>query len=301
MLPSTGAPALSEILASMSEEEAARLRFVLERGIKIPPQPRVLAELRGLLNRREFDVRALARVISQDPGVTAMLFKAVKSTVYRQHHPFETVEQIIHALGTRETFNLVQAVALTSATEIKKNRLAYEAFWTRSQAVAQLAMLIAEDRVAVCNIFPEQAYLAGMFHDCGVPVLMQRFSTYCQEMHLGEQGRWIDLQEEDRKFNLDHCAVGYLLARHWSLPVFICDAVHCHHEIASMGMHAARTMVAILQLAMELYYREQRVENPEWAAVQDEVIAELGIHGDALPEFIDEILERFHAQAEPVV
>ena len=44
-----------------------------------------------------------------------------------------------------------------------------------SRAIAQLAMLIAGRRVTVCNIFPDQAYLAGIFHDCGVPVLMQRF------------------------------------------------------------------------------------------------------------------------------
>ena len=292
---------LSEILASLPPDEAARLRFVLDRGVKIPPQPRVLEELRRLLNRREFDVRALARIIHQDPGVTALLFKAVKSAAYRQHHPFESVEQIIHALGVKETFNLVQAVVLTSATVIKSNRLALESFWSRSQAVAQLAMLIADDRVSVCNIFPDQAYLAGMFHDCGVPVLMQRFSTYCQEMQLGAAGRWVDLQEEDRRFNLDHCAVGYLVARHWSLPAFICDAVRCHHDIASMGMHASRTMVAILQLAMELHCREQRVDNPEWQRVQADVLAELGIHDDALPEFADEILERFHEQPDAMV
>ena len=63
----------------------------------------------------------------------------------------------------------------------------------------------------------------------------------------------------------------------------------------------ARTMVAILQLAMEFHYRDQRIENPEWAQVRDEVLLELGIHDDAFPEFADEILERFNAQADAVV
>lgn len=83
----------------------------------------------------------------------------------------------------RQTFNLVQAIALASISVVKKNPRAYEAFWTRSQAVAQLAMLIADERIAVCNVFPDQAFLAGIFHDCGVPLLMQRFTTYCAEMH----------------------------------------------------------------------------------------------------------------------
>lgn len=284
---------------TLAAPDAARMRMVLERGVKIPAQPRVVQELRKLLASREADVRVLARVINQDPALTAMLFKVVRSAAYKRHQPFETVAQIVHALGVEETFNLVQAISLAGIVEVRSNRLAYEAFWVRSQAVGQLAMLVAEDRVAVCNMFPDQAYLAGIFHDCGVPLLMQRFPTYCAEMRLGEQGRWIELGEEDRKFNADHCVVGYIVARHWNLPEFICDAVRYHHEIASLGLHAARSMVAILLLAIHIFYRDQRVGDGEWAAVEEEVLSELGIHADALPEFVDVILERYHEQQEP--
>ena len=115
-------------------------------------------------------------------------------------------------------------------------------------------------------------------------------------MRLNEPGRWIELAEEDKKFSADHCVVGYLVARHWNLPEFICDAIRYHHEMSSMGLHAARSMVAILQMAMHLYYRDQAVPNPEWEGVQEDVLAELGLHEDALPEFIDVILEHFHSQ-----
>jgi HD-like signal output (HDOD) protein len=105
------------------------------------------------------------------------------------------------------------------------------------------------------------------------------------------------LVEEDRKFNADHCVVGYLVARHWHLPEFICDAIRYHHAINELDMHASRTMVAILQLAIDIYYRDQRVPHPEWELVQDEVMAELGLDGDALLEFVDIIIERFHGDA----
>jgi hypothetical protein len=52
-------------------------------------------------------------------------------------------------------------------------------------------------------------------------------------------------------------------------------------------------MVAILQLAAELYYRNQRVPNPEWDMVKDEVLPELGLNEDALSEFSDIINDRF--------
>lgn len=288
---------VGQIVAELPEAEKSKIKRLLERGVKIPPQPRVLEELRQHLLRKEFDVRVLARVIQQDPGLTAMLFRVVGSSVYKQHQPFESVEQILHAVGVRQSFNLVQAATLASMADVKKNPRGYEAFWARSQAVAQIAMLIADDRVAVCNIFPDQAYLAGIFHDCGVPLLMQRFSSYCSEMHLGEPGRWVSLAEEDAKFSADHCVVGYLVARHWNLPDFICDAIRFHHDIRQLGFIAARSMVAILQLAIEIYYRSVHADNPEWLSVQEDVLAELGIHQDSLPEFIDITLDRFHTQS----
>lgn len=286
---------LAEAAKALGEEEGRKFRRLMERGVKIPPQPRVLEELRQCIRRKEQDVRVLARVINQDPGATAMLFKVVTNAAYAQHQPFDSVEQILHAVGIRQTVNLMQAIVLAGLVKVDKNQAAYEAFWARSQAVAQIAMLIADDRVAVCNIFPDQAYLAGIFHDCGVLLLLQRFPAYCAEMHLGEPGRWVDLHEEDRKFSADHSVVGYIVSRYWRLPEFICDAIRLHHHITEMGDHEARSMIAILQLAIEIYYRDQHVPNPEWARIKDEVMPELGLGDDTLPEFVDIVIERFHA------
>ncbi len=283
-----------ELTRNLGEDDAARVRRLLEGGVKIPPQPLVLEELRKHMARQEMDVRRLARVIEQDPGVTALLFKVVASPAYRQHQPIDSVEQILHAVGVQQTFNLVQAIAMTQAGDLKKNKQVYEAFWSRSQRVAQLAMLVADERIAVCNIFPDHAYLAGIFHDCGVPLLMQRFPSYCNAMGLSEPGRWVDLTEEDRKFNAEHCVVGYLVARHWHLPEFICDAIRFHHVLGDLPEHRARSMAAILQLAFEMHYRDMRLPNPEWEGVSHEVLAELGLSDETLPEFIDIVNERFH-------
>lgn len=288
---------LGEVTQSLGEVDASRIKRLLEGGVKIPPQPRVLEELRKCLLRKEFDVRVLTRIINQDPGIAALLFKIVTNTAYRQHQPFESIEQILHAVGVRQTFNLVQAISLVKLGGAKKHQQVYEAFWGRSQTIAQLAMLIADERVAVCNIFPDQAFIAAIFHDCGVLLQLQRFPTYCAEMHLDEPGRWVQLADEDRKFNADHCVVGYIVARHWCLPEFICDAIRFHHDIRHLGQHASRTMVAILQLAAELYYRDLRVPNAEWDLVKDDVLPELGLNEDALLEFVDVVMERFHGEA----
>lgn len=286
------------LLTTLSEDEGKKVRRLVDKGIKLPPQPAVLEELQHLLARGVSDVRVLARSISQDPGIVAALFKVTQSSAFASLQPLESVENVLQAIGIKQTYNIVQAVSLANAMPAKHNAKAFEAFWIRSRAIAQLAMLVAEGRVSVCNIFPDQAYLAGIFHDCGVPVLMQRFTTYCKDMHLDVPGRWADLAEEDQRFNADHCVVGYLVGKHWKLPDFICDAIRYHHEMGSMGNHAARTMVAILQLAIHLYYLDARADNPEWERNSDDVAEELGLSADALQDFIEDTLERYHTESQ---
>lgn len=282
------------ILVPDPGNETIAVKQLLEKGVKIPPQPRVLEDLQQFVARGETNLRALSRIISADPGISAMLFKVTQNAAYCRYQPFSSIEAILQAVGIKQTCNLVQAIALASALPSEHNRQAFDKFWVRSQAIAQLAMLIADERISVCNIFPDQAYLAGVFHDCGVPVLMQRFPTYCKTMHLDRPGGWMDIAEEDARFNVDHCVIGYLVGRHWKLPDFICDAIRFHHDINRLDSHTARTMVAILQLAIYLYSVDQRIGNPEWPSVRKEVLDELGLHESALPELADIVLENYH-------
>ena len=284
------------LLVELSGEESKSVTRLLEKGITIPPQPRVLQELQASLARGVSDVRVLARIIAQDPGIVAMLFRVVQNAAFRKFQPFTSLEHILHTVGLQQTSNLVRVIALSSALPAKHNRKAFETYWARSQAIADLAMLIAEDRITVCNIFPDQACLAGIFHVCGVPVLMQRFSTYGKDMRLEEPGNWVALAEEDARFNADHCVIGYLVAKHWKLPDFICDSIRFHHDFRRIDNHAARTMVAILQFAIQLYSLDRGFDNAEWGAVSAEVLDELGLREEFLPELVDVILDHYHSQ-----
>jgi HD-like signal output (HDOD) protein len=293
----SSSPSPLSLIQSLPQDEAVRVRRVLEGGIKLPAQPRVLEDMRQLMARQEMDVRLLARTIAKDPGLVALLFKVVASPAYRQHHPLNSLEQVLHAVGVQQTFHLVQALSLISAATPHQDRRLLESFWARSRMVGQLAMLVADERITVCNIFPDQAYLAGIFHACGVPLLMQRFPTYCHEMRLGIPGQWPHWADEDGKFNTDHCVVGYLVARHWCLPDFIADAIRFQASLHDLGDHAVSSMIAILQLAIDIRARDQRLPNSDWERLQAPVLQELGLDESTLPEFIDIVLERFHAES----
>ena len=280
---------------TMQIDEEKALAQLTSSGIKIPPQPQVLVELRKRLESDDYTVRGLARIIGQDPGLSALLFKAVRSPVFRRNKKVENLEQVLMIIGVKQTFNLVQAAALSS-TLTRKSRKVFDIFWTRSNEIAKLAAIIAADRVTVCNVFPDQAYMAGIFHECGVPVLMQRFPKYCAALNLEDACCWPDLAEEDEKFNLDHCSVGYLVARHWNLPEFICAAIRYHHELPTDEFGASRTLVATLQLAIHFFNRLNRAPDRLWEGIGREVLAELGLGAENLEDYYEEIIERFHEE-----
>lgn len=276
----------------VEEKDVAALERLAKQGVKIPPQPRVLLDLQKLLQSDDYDMRSVAKVINQDPGVVALLYRIARSPVFARTRKLGSIEQILMAVGIKQVFNLVQAAALSAAIN-DRTRRAFEVFWSRAHAIAQLASIIAEDRVSVCNVFPDQAYLAGMFHECGVPVLMLRFPHYCETLHLEDATCWPSLVAEDARFDVDHCTIGYLVARHWGLPDFVCGAIRCHHDLPDEYSGATTTLVAIIQLAGHFYHRLHQVDDPLWAKFSQRVMAELGLESDEELDYFDLISARF--------
>lgn len=269
----------------INEKEA--LERLTQQGVKLPPQPRVLIELQKLLASSDYEMRSVARVIAQDPGITALLFRAARSPAFARAKNAQTLEQILMVVGVKQVFSLVQAASLSAAIN-DKTRRAFEIFWNRAHEIAQMASIIAGDRVSVCNVFPEQAYLAGIFHECGVPVLMLRFPKYCETLKLENATCWPNLSEEDGKFHVDHCSVGYLMARHWGLPDFVCDAIRFHHELPEeRTVGASVTLVAIIQAASHFYHRLHHVDDPLWERIGARVMSELGLGADEEADFCE--------------
>lgn len=276
----------------MQFNEKEALERLAKQGVKIPPQPRVLVELQQLLVSDDYEMRSVAKVIGQDPGIVALLFRLARSPAFSRGKKVDSLEQILMVVGIKQVFNLVQAAAL-SATISDKTRRAFEVFWNRAHEIAQMAAIIAEDLVSVCNVFPDQAYLAGIFHECGVPVLMLRFPKYCAALKLEDATCWPNLAEEDVKFNVDHCSVGYLVARHWGLPDFVCDAIRYHHELPDERIGATASLIAIIQLAAHFYHMLHHVEDPLWGKIGGRVLSELGFGPEDEKDYYDQISARF--------
>lgn len=274
-----------------AREESVLLQKLLESRIVIPPKPEILLELERLIDLPTNNLTAIGNLLSRDVGLAAAIFRLVNSAFYRQATEITSIQKAIAILGLSQISNLVKGLALRKSVGGKEP--IYERFWERSEEIALLSAIIAGKQVSVCNISAEQAYMAGLFHECGVPILMQRFPEYCQASGIEDGKIWVDFRAEDQRFDTDHTVVGYLVARHWGLPDFICQAVRYHHERLSVD-YAALTMVSILQMARHLYLGLHHMEDADWPGITDLVLQEIGVSEEGAQEFMEDVLDHFN-------
>lgn len=276
--------------SALTDIEQHQLNELLSQGIKIPPQPAILNEIEKKLGNVRVKIGDVAGLVAKDPGLAAMIFKIISSPVYGVRNPSESLEKAISVIGLKQMANIIKCAGLR--VTLGGDASYYEWFWEYSTNIAQLASVIAWKLRTVCNIFPDQAYMAGLFHECGVPILMQRFPDYGQAIRLSVNKEWPDLTQEDAQFKTDHCVTGFLLARHWHLPDFICQAVRFHHDILHTE-HKATTMVAILQMTLHIHNVYAGNQEPDWENNRPRVLEELGLDLKGLKEFEEEVYDTF--------
>jgi HD-like signal output (HDOD) protein len=274
----------------LNKTEEKQLEELLSQGIIIPPQPAILNEIERKIGHVRVKIGDVAALVAKDPGLAAMVFKIISSPVYGVRNPTESLDKAISVIGLKQMANIIKSAGLRVTLGGDANY--YDWFWEYSTNIAQLASIIAWKLRTACNIFPDQAYMAGLFHECGVPILMQRFPDYAKAIRQSTCKEWPDLKLEDSQFKTDHCVTGFLLARHWHLPDFICQAVRFHHDILHTE-HKATTMVAILQMAIHIHNIHARTQECEWENNSPRVLEELGISLEGLKEFEEDVYETF--------
>lgn len=284
----TSEPAM---LPAAIEDEDSSVTSVLEStAVLLPPKPRLLQEIEHLMRNPEFEVAHLAECISRDPGVLAALFKLCRSPAYSRGRAPTNAEQVLMLVGLNQAINLVRGISIRQAANGHGPQM--ERVWQRCETIAAIASQIADERVAVCNVFPDQAYLAAMFHDCGVPLLMQRFPDYWATLNLDDECCWVDAGLENVRYKLDHATVGYWVARNWGLPELIVQSIRFHHEMPDDDTYGLRSTIGIVALATHIYLLNKGLPDPIWTLRSGEILEELGIHASALDEYIDDINEQ---------
>ncbi|MES9957889.1 MAG: HDOD domain-containing protein [Sedimenticola sp.] len=219
---------MSRIAGIPGERELAD---VLAKGLDdLPALPAIALKLLELTQDEESSVTDMVRVVETDPAIMARLLRMVNSAAYGFSRQISSLRQSIVILGFDTVRRLALGIAMhdtlvdTGESELFDRLL----FWRHCMAVASVSRALA---IETGRGDPEEAYVAGLLHDLGKP-LLENFGRLSYSSFLGymQDRPGLLIEEERRIIGLGHDVVGAAYGAHGALPERLVQVIHLHHQ-----------------------------------------------------------------------
>lgn len=246
-------------------------------SIELPLLLQVASQILGMVYDPNAEAAKLAALIHQDQTLAAHVIKIANSPAYMTRNPVVSLQHAVSMLG----MNLMSEIAFSasikgSAFKVPGWDAEVKRLWQHSLASGAYAKEIA--RMRRFNV--ESAYLCGLLHGIGKPVVLQTLVLLAKE-----QGSTLSRELLHQLLEGYHTQVGLLVAADWSLPPPVVESITFHREY-----HYAKTAK---QECMTTCLADRLAEhflNPEAldeAAVRDHAVyADLNLY----PKDIDTLL-----------
>jgi HD-like signal output (HDOD) protein len=284
-------------LREFASETRDSLEFAaaLLKGVRLPPQPTVVASISTELAKEHPDFRTISRLLEQDPAMVSKVLQTINSPLFSLRREVTSIRTALSMLGLKNFYSMVVTSAVQDALGFKGREA--EELWAHSLHVAKLCEEIAGQ---VGWVSSEEAYLVGLFHDGAVPVLVTKFPLYKEivERVVAVGGDIASIEEE--KFNTHHAVVGGLLARSWGLPPHIYKTIRFHHaDSLSIFGEDKKTLSLAAVLMLSDYLSRCVYSNGEcedchserWNNLQAEIENALNIDFEIVVSFREKALE----------
>lgn len=202
------------------------IRDALKKITVVGAMPGTVSRLMEMLNNPDVNLDEVAKVISLDIGLTAMLLRLSNSAFYGLKSRVTTVPKAVTVLGTKKLKQLVLSAAIMdNFKNLPGDR--FSRFWEQSMRAAQWCKELSQ-----FSGKPEidEFFLAGFLHNIGELVLWQHFpaeSHAVEELMKAGKGQ---LESEVKVMGCDHADVGSYLLSLWQLsPAVVQAALLQHH------------------------------------------------------------------------
>lgn len=224
--------------------------------------PEIIIRLRQDMESPKSTAESLAKIVMQDPNLSARILHMANSAMYGLNHRIETVSRAISIIGQRALYHLALAVSATKTfSKLPSELVNIAVFWRHSVFTA----LIARNLAQRCHVLhPERLFVGGLLHDIGSLVLYHRYPEILRDSLLAARGNEEVLAQQERELiGFDHAEVGGALMEMWGLPESLQQAVAFHHR---PGATANNMEVAIVHLADTLANRTDQGSFSEFGA-----------------------------------
>ena len=249
-----------------------------EKGdIELPLLPQVASQVMALTSDPSADAAKLSSLIHQDQALAAHVLRIANSPAYMPRSPVVSLQHAVAMLG----INLLSEIAFTASLKTGAFQVpGYEddvkGLWRHSLASGAFAKEVARTR----RVNVESAYLCGLLHGIGKPVVLRTAATLAREHKILPDKSALRLLIDGY-----HSRVGGLIAEKWSLPKQVAEAIQYYDDYDHAASFRQECMLtcAADRLARHLLTPE---EMPEDVLREHPVFSELNLY----PNDIDQLV-----------
>jgi HD-like signal output (HDOD) protein len=278
----------------MTIEITAAEKAIL-RDVTIPPRPEALLKISSEGKKEQPDMSIISQAISEDVGISSSVLQIVNSAAFRRVNKIQSIKQAVMTLGIKRLLPLIKSVALKSSMG-ESERLA--SFWDHASKIATVASFAAE--LLQKPALKDHAYMLGLFHNAGVPIMMLKYADYNEVLTLANTNGWNNVADLERqKYQTTHTVVGALLGQKWNLPAVMNDVIYYQFDVEDLyeSGELSKTgldLLSLLKLSRYVvdYAKTGHTENTEWAQVEDAILNHFNLSEEDIENHREYLIER---------
>ena len=191
--------------------------------------PMFYSQLSEAIDHPRSSIADIAKIISEDQGLTARILKLANSPLFGYFSKIETITQAVTIIGVLQVRDLALALSVMDVfSGIPETMVNMEQFWRHSLATGLAARHIATSQREASL---ERFFVAGILHDVGRLVLYISVPEIALELleRCGNTGELLHRVERER-LGFDHAEVAGALLRRWKIPPRVAEPVERHHS-----------------------------------------------------------------------
>jgi putative nucleotidyltransferase with HDIG domain len=234
----------------------------------IPTMPNVAIEcMTAVRSQKSFKV--IGAVVAKDPVLASRVLRLANSAAFPSRTPVTTLESAISRMGTEGLATMLVQVSVHQAFTSRDDRIraAFKGIWEHSLAVALLSRDLAQALGGTPD--PHAAYLAGLLHDIGKPVVGTLLLEAERALTKGNTVAWMNDSVWKRVVDESHRDVAVALASKWKLPE---DVVGAIQNCKRYDNDRPRSTANVVRIANALAKRSGLYVGSVSEATQDQII-----------------------------
>lgn len=194
--------------------------------LDIPRLPMLAGRILEISRDPNASTDALVKVIVTDPSLATRILAIVNSPLYRGSTPITSLKQALVRLGLKIVRDMVFTESVRGKVFSQKSyRDLIENAWRLSLGSAIACEAISK----LTGIEREGAFLTGLLHETGTPVLINAVTDFEKR----NDGRSMGEEMVEILVSQLHEEIGAYVLDKWGMPATIVDAAGGHHRYRS--------------------------------------------------------------------